>query len=433
MELVIKNKLLNLKAIIAWGSYDWGISAFPVIVTTFVIATYFTSEIAVNEIVGTHQWGNAMALAGIIIAILSPISGAIADYGGHRKYWLGAFTSLLIISSALLWYAYPGINSVNFTLACVILGTIGLNIGMVFYNALLPGLAPADYVGRISGLGWGLGYFGGLVVLLIAFYAFVSAKPAWLDVAAFEQIRICGPLVAVWTLLFVLPLFWMVPDYSASRYSMWQAIRGGSQEFISTLKTIRQQKTIFTFLLAQMIYTDGLNTLFAFGGIYAAGTFNMTLSEVLVFGIVLNAFAGLGSIVFSWLDDFLSSKFTILLSLAFLVILVLGLVLVTSKSAFWILACLLSLFIGPVQSSSRSLMTHLIPKEKATEMFGFYVLSGKVTTFIGPWLFGFVTFQFNSQRVGMASTIIFFLIGASILWFIRPQPLSAVTTNTFKK
>ena len=374
---------------------------FPAIVTTFVIATYFTSKITVNEIVGTHQWGNAMALAGILVAIFSPIFGAIADYNGRRKYWLGVFTLLIVISSALLWYAYPEPTYINFTLACVVIGTIGLNIGMVFYNALLPNLAPSDYVGRISGWGWGLGYFGGLLVLVIAFYGFVNAKPTWLNSITFEQIRICGPLVAVWTVIFALPLFVWVPDYSSSHYNMPKAIRYGIKDLISTIKTMPHQRTILIFLIAQMIYIDGLNTIFAFGGIYAAGTFHMNLSEVLLFGIAMNAFAGLGSILLAWVDDWLGAKFTILLSLALLIILGLGIVLVTTKIGFWILAGSLSLFVGPVQSSSRSLMAQLIPKEKATEMFGFYILSGKISTFVGPWLLGFMTLQFNSQRVGI--------------------------------
>jgi len=415
----LQNLRKNFNAIVAWCIYDWGISAFPVIVTTFVFATYFTSKIAVNKIIGTHQWGNALALAGVLIAILSPILGAIADYSGKRKYWLGAFTVLTIISSALLWYAFPNYTYVDFTLACVVLGTIGLNICMVFYNALLPNLVPSDHIGRISGWGWGLGYFGGLAILIIAFYGFVNTQASWLNSTTFEQVRICGPLVAIWTLLFALPLFAIVPEYPSSELSMMQSIRHGIKSVVLTLKSMMHQKTIFIFLVAQMIYIDGLNTLFAFGGIYAAGTFHMNISEVLLFGIVMNTFAGLGSFLLAWIDDLLGAKFTILLSLILLALLGLGIVLITNITGFWILACLLSLFVGPVQSSSRSLMAHLVPKEKATEMFGFYILSGKISTFIGPWLLGMITFQFNSQRVGMGSVLIFFVIGAITLWFVR--------------
>lgn len=402
--------------------YDWGITSFSVIVTTFVIATYFTSQIAVNDIVGTHQWGNTMAIAGIIVAICSPIFGAIADYSGRRQYWLGVFTVGTIISAALLWYAYPKPTYVFYTLACVMIGTVTLNLSMVFYNALLPRLSPKRYMGRISGWGWGTGYFGGLIVLIIAFYGFVHANLTWLDLKTFAQIRICGPLVAVWTVLFTLPLFFILPQENLSGISLSKAIRHGLKDLVSTIKMMPRQKTIFIFLIAQMIYIDGLNTIFAFAGIYAAGTFHMSLSEVLLFGIVMNAFAGLGAILLAWVDDWLGAKCNILLSLILLLSLGLAIVLVTTKSSFWILASLLSLFVGPVQASSRSLMAHLVPKEKATEFFGFYVLSGKISTFVGPWLLGFMTLSFHSQRVGMGSVLSFFLLGAIILCFVRTKP-----------
>lgn len=410
---------LNIKAIIAWCIYDWGLTAFPVIINTFVIATYFTSKIATNPILGTHQWGNAVALAGIITALFCPILGAVANTNGKLNHWLGAFTLLVIISSTLLWFAYPEVASVNLTLACVVLGTIGVNVCMVFYNSMIVTLAPEDYWGRVSGWGWGLGYFGGLAVLIIALFCFVNSPPLWLNASTFEQIRICGPLVGLWVLLFAIPLFFMVPEQAVSHFGLWYSFRTSFKNLSSTFKIMLRKKNIITFLIAQMIYIDGLNTLFAFGGIYAAGTFHMALKEILLLGIAMNIFAGIGSIALAWLDDCFGSKFTIYLSLALLSLSILGAVLVSSKMVFCGLCCLFSLFVGPVQSSSRSLMTHIIPKEHATQLFGFYVFSGKVSTFIGPWVFGLLTYEFNSQRAGLASLLVFFVIGAFILRFVR--------------
>jgi UMF1 family MFS transporter len=413
------NTPFNVKAVIAWCIYDWGISAFSVIVTTFVIATYFTNKIAVNDIVGTHQWGNAIAVAGFFLAVFSPIFGAIADYGGRRKCWLAGFSLLTMISSAFLWYAYPSPNAVAFTLTWVILGTFGANICMVFYNSLLPDLSPQDYLGRISGWGWGLGYFGGLAALSIALYGFIQAKPTWLNTETFEQIRICGPLVALWFAVFALPLFVMIPEPSNQKESLLIAVQLGLKNLYRTLKQLPRQKELFTFLIAQMIYIDGLNTIFAFAGIYAAGTFHMDITQIILYGIVMNIFAGVGCIALSWLDDALGAKFIILLSLFFLILLGLVIVLVTSKIEFWIFSGLLSLFVGPVQSSTRALMAKLVPKEKSAEMFGLYISSGKVTTFLGPLLLGTVTFYFDSQRVGMGSVLLFFLIGALLLWRVH--------------
>jgi len=403
--------------------YDWGISAYPVIITTFIFATYFTSHIAVNEIIGTHQWGNAMAISGVIIAILSPLFGAIADYFGKRKYWLGFFTCLMILSSAFLWFAYPDFAYVRFTLVCVIIGTIGLNISMVFYNALLVDITTRHYFGRISGWGWGVGYLGGLCILVIVLFVLMNPKFNGLNDHTYRNVRMCGPLVSLWTILFGLPLFFMVPEQKLSKKSLSQSIYLGTKELYFTFKHMLHEKNILFFLISQMIYIDGLNTLFAFGGIYAAGTFHMQMKEVLLFGIVMNLFAGIGSIILAWVDDWIGSKRTVQWSLIALILLGFGIVLAKTKIGFWFLACLLSLFVGPVQSSSRSLMTRLIPREKATEYFGFYVLSGKVSTFVGPWILGMLTFLFNSQRIGMSSILFFFIFGFVILNYVKIKPV----------
>jgi len=181
-----------------------------------IFATYFTSKIAENAIVGTYQWANATAIAGLMIAVMSPIVGAIADNGGYHKRWLLFFTGICIISSALLWFAYPESEAVYFTLACVIVGTIGLETGIVFYNSFLPTLVSRNYIGRVSGWGWGCGYLGGIVALSIALFCFLKTDFAWLAIES-RQIRICGPLVAIWFLLFSLPFFFPRPEYQYTK------------------------------------------------------------------------------------------------------------------------------------------------------------------------------------------------------------------------
>ncbi len=191
-------KSRSKKAIIAWCLFDWANSAFPAVVLTFVFATYFTQAIASNKIVGTAEWGNMIAIAGITIAILSPIFGAIADHEGRRKPWIAVFALFAILSSMLLWFALPQQQYVHWTLACVMLGIIGFEISTVFYNSMLKDLVTEKYVGRVSGWAWGIGYIGGLVCLIIALFAFVQTGGHWLglNTKTAEQIRICGPLVA---------------------------------------------------------------------------------------------------------------------------------------------------------------------------------------------------------------------------------------------
>ncbi|TAK78146.1 MAG: MFS transporter [Gammaproteobacteria bacterium] len=414
-------KRSSLAAIIAWCLYDSAAASFSIVVITFIFATYFTKQIAENPIIGTYQWANAASLAGLIVALTSPLFGAIADHAGYHKRWLFFFTALCVISTALLWFAYPH-QAVYFTLTCMVLGTIGFEIALVFYNAFLPSLAPKNYLGRLSGWGWGCGYLGGILALSLVLVLFVKFNVFHLDTQAAEQVRIAGPFVAIWYAILALPLFFLVPDLPMAPVPLSQAIRLGWRELISTLKKLAHEKNIFLYLISHMIYTDGLNTLFAFGGIYAAGTYGLSFAEVLLLGITMNITAGLGAISLGWMDDYLGSKVTVIVSLISMIVLGVPILFLHSKYLFWVMAVLLCIFVGPVQSASRSLMVRLMAdKETATEMFGLYALSGKITAFIGPWLLGVMTLMFNSQRVGMATVLVFFAIGAMLLWPVRER------------
>ncbi|VVC76844.1 hypothetical protein AQUSIP_21710 [Aquicella siphonis] len=406
----------RVTTVAAWCLYDWASASYSIIVMTFIFATYFTTKVAENEIVGTYQWANATSIAGIIIALFSPLFGAIADHGGHHKRWLLFFTALAVVSSGMLWFAYPNTHSVYLTLTCLVLGTIGLEVALVFYNAFLPQLAPKDYLGRISGWGWGSGYIGGILALSVALVVFVRSNWLGLDTASAAQIRICGPFVAIWYTVFSIPLFLLVPGLSSAHKPLPQAVRAGWHELWRTLKKLPTEKNIFLYLVSHMIYADGLNTLFIFGGIYAAGTYGLTFEEVLLFGITMNVAAGLGAVTLAWMDDLIGSKATVILSLVCLTCLGVPLLLLHDKTAFWAVALLLCLFVGPVQSASRSLMVRLIAdKAVSTEMFGLYALSGRITAFIGPWLFGVMTMAFDTQRAGMATVLVFFAVGALLL------------------
>lgn len=406
----------SVLTIFTWCLYDWACASFSIIVVTFIFSPYFTTKVAANEILGTYQWANAASLAGIIIAISSPIFGAIADYGGQHIRWLIFFSWLCIIPTSLLWFAYPDPNAVYFTLTCVVIGSIGYEVAQVFYNSFLFELAPREFLGRISGFGWGSGYLGGIVALTLALFLFVRPHPAFLDTNTLEQIRICGPFAALWFAIFSLPFFIRAPSLTTSFRPLRMALRVGIRELFITLKKLRHEKNILLYLIAHMIYTDGLNTLFAFGGIYAAGTFGLSFEEVLLFGITMNIAAGTGAFALSWIDDFIGPKLTIIGSLCFLILLGIIILILHDKYIFWGVALTLCLFVGPVQSASRSLMVHLIATKKiSAEMFGLYALSGKITAFMGPWVLGTATYFYQSQRVGMGTVLIFFTIGLLLL------------------
>lgn len=422
----------STRIILAWCLYDWALAAFSVIVTTFVFATYFTSSVAEDKIIGTYQWANAMALAGVIIAFTSPIFGAIADRGGQHRQWLSFFTIICAISSALLWFAYPHPHSVYWMLACIVIGNVGLELASVFYNAYLPHIVKPAYLGRISGFGWGSGYLGGIVALSFVLIVFLNHDWLSLDKSTFANVRIAGPFVALWIMIFSLPLFWLAPRFSSQTHSLSQAVRLGIREWLSTLKSLHRDKNMLLYLIAHMIYTDGLNTLFAFGGIYAAGTYGMSFQEVMLFGITMNITAGVGAIVLGWADDWIGPKACVIASLCCMVLFGVPILLLEDKYTFWAIALMLSVFVGPVQAASRSLLVRLIDKSVSAEMFGLYSLSGKITAFIGPWLLGVTTWYFASQRAGMATILVFFFLGGILmLWVKVPVAVSLAIPRKF--
>ncbi|MCP5364733.1 MAG: MFS transporter [Hyphomicrobiales bacterium] len=411
--------------VMAWCSFDWANQSFPTVIMTFVFAAYYTKGVAPDEITGTSQWAYMMSASMLVVAFTGPVLGAIADQYGRRKLWICAFSVLCIGASAGLWFVSPDSSSVYLALILVALGNIGFETATIFYNAMLPSLAPPALTGRISGWGWGLGYAGGLVCLAAVLLLLIQPDPPLfpLDRDAAEHLRASGVLVALWFALFALPFFIVVPDVPSTGITLRKAVNRGLGTLLRTFREVRRYRQIALYLLARMIYTDGLNTVFAIGGIYAAVTFAMDFDEILLFGIAINVAAGLGAFAFGWIDDWIGPKRTVLIALAALTILGAAVLLVTSKTWFWISVLPLGMFFGPTQSASRTLMARMAPEHLEGEMFGLYALSGKATAFFGPVLFGFATSLADSQRAGLATVLAFFVIGGLLLMAVRePTP-----------
>lgn len=407
----------------SWCLYDWANSAYPTVILTFVFATYFTQAVATDPITGTAHWGFALTVSGVILAVCSPLLGAVADLTGARKPWLATFTALSVAATATLWYVAPSAALVPLAMTLVVISNTTFEFGIVFYNAMLPDLVPPTRIGRLSGWGWGIGYAGGLVCLVIALFAFVKPDqpPFGLVKANAEHVRAAALLTAAWFAVFSLPILLWTPDRPSRHVPLRRAVPEGIRALARTLRDIRHHRDVATYLVAQMIYTDGLNTLFAFGGIYAAGTFSMSLEQVLMFGIALNVTAGIGAFVFAWIDDWIGSKATIAMGLVAVTVLGAAILLVDTQQEFWILGLGLGVFFGPIQSASRSLMAHLAPEQRRTEMFGLYALTGKATAFLGPMVLGWATLAFDSQRAGMATILAFFVTGLALLLRV-PDP-----------
>jgi UMF1 family MFS transporter len=316
----------------AWLLFDWAAQPYFTLVTTFVFAPFFAARVAATPVEGQALWGYATSAAGLVIALLSPILGAVADATGQRKPWITAFSILLVIGSAALWLAVPGeAHAVAIALIAFAVGTVGVEFATVFTNAMMPDLVDEDRLGRLSGTGWAVGYVGGLISLVIALGLLVAdpesgrtffglAPILGLDPATFGGDRASGPFSAVWYVVFVLPLYLFTPD-TPKRHDLGPAVRHGLAELRKTLGGLGGHRNALRYLVANMIYSDGLIALFAFGGIYAAGTFQMSFTEVLTFGIALNVTAGLGAAGFAWVDDLIGSKKTVLIALAALSVL----------------------------------------------------------------------------------------------------------------
>ncbi|HVM85480.1 MAG TPA: MFS transporter [Candidatus Binatia bacterium] len=441
-------------AVISWIFFDWAAQPYFTLITTFVFAPYFATHVAPDPASGQALWGFATAAAGMAIALLSPVLGAIADAAGRRKPWIAAFGALLVIGSSLMWFGAPGdTHLIPPLLLAYSIATIGVEFATVFNNAMMPTLVPPDRIGRLSGTGWATGYIGGILSLILVL-GFMAANPETgrtlfgltplfgLDPVTHQGDRISGPLTGLWFIVFVLPMFVLTPDYPA-RHRLSDALREGLGELKQTLRELPKRKAIATFLLANMIYTDGLVSLFAFGGIYAAGTFGWNTIQIGTFGIILAIAGTFGGWIGGKLDDRLGPKTVISGSMTVLLTAIIAILLVEKDSvlfikvappvaggalfasaaerAYLVLGCLIGAAGAPLQAASRSLLIRLAPKERIAQFFGLFALTGKVTSFIGPLLIGIVTAATASQKAGMAVLVLFFVTGLALLARVNPR------------
>ncbi len=409
--------MASRRAVFSWACFDFANSAFGTLVGTFIYATYFTKGIAADYISGTQQWGVAVAVSALLIAFLSPPLGALADAYAWKRRLMLAFIALAAAGSAALFFPQSG--DVLWALSLFVLANTAIELAIVFNNGFLPELAPSEKQGKISGMAWGFGYLGGLLCLLAALFGFVQTDTPLFGLAkeGAQNVRATNLLVAAWLLVFSFPMLLWLKERRTPRPSQGIAkIASDSFRRVGeTLRSVRSYREVFWLLVARAFYNDGLVTVFAFGAIYATGTFGFETSEVILFGIALNVCAGFGAFAFGFLEDRIGSRTTIAISLVCLILASGAALFVQSREAFWACAIALGIFIGPNQSASRVFLSRSIPLEKANEFFGFFALSGKVTAFAGPLACGQLTALFGSQRVGMAVVPTLMLIGLVIL------------------
>ena len=409
----------NTKAIASWCFYDWANSAFTTLVVTFIYSAYFADAFADDPGRGAALWSRGIMISAFLIAVLAPIAGAMSDRGDRWRY-LVVCTAVCVIMSVALTFVRPSQpNAVLLALSFFIVANVAFELGMVFYNAFLPTIVTADRIGRVSGYGWGLGYAGGLGALLVALLILVPEVPLFgISTVDGFNLRATNLLAAGWFLVFSFPALIFLKDDQATRQPL--SIGKAFTDLATTFRCLRRYREVCIFLLARLFYNDGLVTIFAFGGIYAVGTFGFTFEELVLFGIVINVGAGVGSFALGFFDDKVGSKTTIQISIVALVAATTLAAVAQGRMLFWASSMLLGIFVGPNQSASRSLMARFVPKTHESEFFGLFAFSGKVTSFMGPALFGVLSDAY-SQRIGVMSVLLFFVIGGVLLWWVDEQ------------
>jgi len=404
------------RALWSWTFYDWANQSYATVIQTFVFAAYFTSQVATDSVRATSHWSLTIGLTGLTVALSGPFLGAIADRAGRRKPWIGFNTLICVCATAGLWFVHPHPSDYWLALSLLAVATFGAQAATIFYNAMLADLASRQEYGRWSGRGWAMGYVGGIFCLVAVLFLFIQEGALLpLDREAAAHVRASFPFVSLWLMVFSLPLFFFTPDRQASGKSQRQSIQEGIGQLRDSLRNIREHKEVVRFLIAWAICTDGLATIFALGGIYAVGTFGMNETQILLFGIALNITAGAGAFGFSWVDERIGSRKTILLGLSGLFVFSTLILVVTETAWFWIYGLLLGVFVGPVQASSRSYLSHAAPKEMRGQLFGVFALAGKSTSFLGPLIVGGLTAVFESQRLGLIIVPVYFLLGWLIM------------------
>lgn len=438
---------VSKKGIFSWMLFDWAAQPYHTVLITFIFGPYFASQVASNAVQGQIIWGNMISIVGIIIAISAPVLGAMADLSGPRKPFIGIFSVFVIVGASFLWFATAGGDApINSILIAFAIGFIGIEFTAIFTNSMMPSLVPRQELGKLSGSGWALGYIGGIfalfIVLLLLIADPITGKNivGWspilgLDASQYEGERATGPLTAIWYFVFIIPLFLFTPD-APKNANKSASLKKALSNLWETISELPKRTSYFSFLVTSMIYRDGLNGLFVFGGLYATGVLGMSITQTAIFGILAGLAGAMGAFFGGRMDAKFGPKIVVFISCWLLVIAATIVVSLTSNSyfffietissstpiiIFYIAGSLLGAAGGSLQAASRTLLVDQVEKDEATEAFGLYALSGRATSFLAPWLVAVATGLSQSQRIGITPIIALLALGAFGLIFVKEQ------------
>ena len=406
-----------MKKVLNFALYDFANSAFTTIIITFIFSTYFAKQIAPNPVLGQSYWGWAIGATGVLVAIIGPILGSYADKKNFTEFFIKLFTIICISLTTLLWFSKPSEKYLLFTLIIVALANFFYELSLIFYNSILKRISKTSDLGKSSGFSFALGYIGGILILIICIKIFIDndVLPFGLSKENSENIRATSIVVAVWYLIFSIPFLFSLKKKINNKIEL-------SSDNIKKIKDLiwnNGLNNLGKFLIARMLYADGLNAIIVMGGIFAVGVFNLEIKDLLILSILMNVTAFIGAIVGGYANDKFSSKSVIIFSLLGLIISSSIILFVKSQLFFLIFAAINGFFIGPIQSASRVFITKSIDENNQASGFGLFALSGKLTSFIGPLLVSTITYISSSQRIGFSSAIILLLIGLLILLKVK--------------
>lgn len=444
-----------------WMSFDFAAQPFFTVVVTFVYGPFFVSQLASDPATGQTAWATIATIAGLLVAFGAPILGAIADRSGPRKPWIAGFALVKIAALLALWFVAPG-SSLLLAGLLMVAAMCAAEFSIVFNDAMMPSLVARSSIGLVSNVAWGIGYLGGTLALVLTL-AFLAAAPDTgttllgfhplfgLDPATGEGARATAPLSALWYALFVLPMFLLVPDRPACSASRGRAVQDGLAELLGTWRELRQRRELFRFMIARLVYQDGVSGTLVLGGAFAAGLFGWTVVESGAFGMLLVVAAVIGNFAASLVDRRFGSRLVILLSVVLLGSAVIGIISTSPSStlfglldfgepgrtygalfgtpaekAYLVFGTMIGLAFGPIQASSRSWLAQSITAEEAGRYFGLFAFTGRATSFVAPLSVAVITAlasgrtdPITASRIGMSALITFYVVGFAILLTTR--------------
>jgi len=408
--------------VVAWAFWDWGSAAFNAVVTTFVFTVYITGSAFGDKDVISAQLGWALAIAGFLIAVLAPVTGQRSDTSGRRKFWLGVNTFIVVGLTAAMFFVEASPAFLLLGLFLVAAGNVFFEFAGVNYNAMLAQVSTPRTIGKVSGFGWGMGYLGGIVLLLIVYFGFIKPEVGLFGVTSENglAVRVTMLISAAWFGLFALPVLLRVPEYRTppaaerDRVGFFRSYAVLGHDIARLWQSSRQ--TVY-FLIASAVFRDGLAGVFTFGGVLAASVFGFSPGEVIIFAIAANVVAGIATIISGSLDDRLGSKPIIVTALVGLIVCG-GLVFFLhdgGQIVFWTAGLALTLFVGPAQSASRTFLARLIPAGREGEVFGLYATTGRAASFLAPTAFALMVTIFGETYWGILGIVLVLLLGLLLL------------------